>query len=1243
MPQLNSAWLNAYFDSEHNPRQAAARDRLQEACGLGGNGEIAADLIAWQHKAHEFLSLQGWQKLCQALMQRASLIPFIQDELNPASLRRFSTALPDGIYNMALIGRSCDSTYVRSLLHDLQDLATTDDRVLQQSILPDFLDTEGAGGAPRTQAGARQEQASSLQNTDTSARRYYSELVYSTGDIRYNKEQQEAIASMLDNKITVLQGPPGTGKTQVIAGAVINALALGQSVLIASTNHQAITAALERCAKDVLTGCVAVRANDDAGTDNSLSRVAAGFKLKDRADTQEYRTAGLRLRQLRESLCQDFNTLERGVQLTQQLEDSVTALELLQRKAGSAGAWLQQVQHSLQGLSLTQTEQLQHLLQRYQSMQQSVQAASATRPAARTSQASGMAGRKPAAFKARSAGQAPAPQPEPQARPAPRQQVSFFAFASGIQAAGAPAHSGAGQRAGQAPSQADPQSAAHQRQVQSGTAQPAGSARNSGSGPYQAAGKTAVRQTPPAGKAGTAGNRQVQQSVLTAGLRLLGLAGQAVVAAAWSLLQSLSGLLRRQEKRPRRRYSQVTCSRAEDRPSRTAAAGSAQHQSHSSAVPASASASYTAPAASVPAGSVGSRAVPNSQHGSRPAVRSHLVRPDSRQGYRQNPVRPHRTAAAPAQTSRQAQAQPQVNVAVSAQLTALHLLHRQLGSLCPPLLDRNLPDRALTLLQDYLKLWRQHCVLQAKLRETLSPCSTAAQFKDRLTERIRQEFFRGIRQVQRLFVTQELDAITQQELSVLQSGELAMYAEGYSRGRDELNAQIRDFGHVREHLAAAVQTVLRHRPLWFCSVLSARRYFPLLPGIFDLVIFDESAQTDFISALPLIYRARRVAFTGDPRQLAPIVNLPLGRQDLAFCRAGVNPFLQDSRALVCRQPLFDQYINSLWLCAWRCSQAVKLQLFEARRSCEAITRYISEMCYDGLLTPCTQEQNLLVPAGYRHGILWADVPNPVLSSDGSSRFCRSEAKLVAATAHDIIIRAGFTGSLGIITPYSAQAVCIREYIKRDAALMGCARGRTIPVATVHKFQGMECDVIILSLCLDKDGTNSFVVHAANLINVAVSRARSLLICTGSKEAALTSGAPFLEALVAASGAGTAVLRSRPSDDPAVRGLFESPLEKLLYDKMVQEGLKPLLQYPIGRRRLDFALIDESTGKYLDIEVDGACHFDSLGQRKADDFVRDEQLQSLDFQIKRFTGREVYRDPAGCARAVKELWDKMLTE
>ncbi|ARN77041.1 hypothetical protein BST97_02945 [Nonlabens spongiae] len=61
--------------------------------------------------------------------------------------------------------------------------------------------------------------------------------------------------------------------------------------------------------------------------------------------------------------------------------------------------------------------------------------------------------------------------------------------------------------------------------------------------------------------------------------------------------------------------------------------------------------------------------------------------------------------------------------------------------------------------------------------------------------------------------------------------------------------------------------LLKNLPLWLVTLNKLNSVIPCVKNAFDLVIIDEATQCDLASAIPAIYRAKRVVVVGDPNQL----------------------------------------------------------------------------------------------------------------------------------------------------------------------------------------------------------------------------------------------------------------------------------------------------------------------------------------------------------------------------------------
>jgi very-short-patch-repair endonuclease len=101
-------------------------------------------------------------------------------------------------------------------------------------------------------------------------------------------------------------------------------------------------------------------------------------------------------------------------------------------------------------------------------------------------------------------------------------------------------------------------------------------------------------------------------------------------------------------------------------------------------------------------------------------------------------------------------------------------------------------------------------------------------------------------------------------------------------------------------------------------------------------------------------------------------------------------------------------------------------------------------------------------------------------------------------------------------------------------------------------------------------------------------------------------------------------------DAYVPGNTENDLEAAFLELCAKHGLPtPETQVPIGPHRVDFLWRD----LHLVVETDGRDTHDGFVAFR-DDRVRDRALQAAGFDVLRFTGAEVFREPAAVARELK---------
>ena len=165
------------------------------------------------------------------------------------------------------------------------------------------------------------------------------------------------------------------------------------------------------------------------------------------------------------------------------------------------------------------------------------------------------------------------------------------------------------------------------------------------------------------------------------------------------------------------------------------------------------------------------------------------------------------------------------------------------------------------------------------------------------------------------------------------------------------------------------------------------------------------------------------------------------------------------------------------------------------------------------------------------------------------------------------------------------------------------------------------------------GSLGFIKSNSYLMNVAVSRARALLIIVGNKEWASQCGVKHIERL------------AKPRVQLAKVALtgkyhpHESPWEKKLYDALVSRRVWAEPQRPEMGRRLDLALVNENKKRKIDIEVDGdAYHRNPDGSRKIDDVWRDIMMKAAGWNVMRFWVYQLREDMDACVEKIISEWE-----
>lgn len=232
--------------------------------------------------------------------------------------------------------------------------------------------------------------------------------------------------------------------------------------------------------------------------------------------------------------------------------------------------------------------------------------------------------------------------------------------------------------------------------------------------------------------------------------------------------------------------------------------------------------------------------------------------------------------------------------------------------------------------------------------------------------------------------------------------------------------------------------------------------------VFDYVIMDEASQVDITTGALALSCAENAVIVGDDKQLPNVIDH------------------QMEMALTTIQDLYhveDQYRATthsfLQSCCDVFTDAPQTLLREHYRCHPKIIEFCNKRFYDGQLLIMTEdngEENVL---------------KVIRTAQGNHARGHFNQREIDVITKEVMPSMNADTSVGIITPYRNQAEEINRQLGKDIA------------STVHKYQGRECDAIIMSM-VDNEATE--FSDDANLMNVAISRAKSELciVATGNE-------------------------------------------------------------------------------------------------------------------------------------------------
>lgn len=242
---------------------------------------------------------------------------------------------------------------------------------------------------------------------------------------------------------------------------------------------------------------------------------------------------------------------------------------------------------------------------------------------------------------------------------------------------------------------------------------------------------------------------------------------------------------------------------------------------------------------------------------------------------------------------------------------------------------------------------------------------------------------------------------------------------------------------------------------------------------FDMVIIDEATQSPEYSCWIPILLSKKLIMAGDHMQLPPTILSPLAKVELSYTLF---------------EKVLDRYGSSV-------STLLKVQY----RMNDKIMRFSSKKFYNSELISASNVENhllkdiLTINKKYdilrftRNPLVEIDLPgNNSEEKHGLSYANQVEAGVVARLIKYLITTLQVkVKNIGVITPYASQVRLIKSKI--------VPHNEDLQISSVDGFQGREKEIIIVSMVRSNENHNIGFVKDEKRMNVAVTRAKRLLI------------------------------------------------------------------------------------------------------------------------------------------------------
>ncbi len=259
------------------------------------------------------------------------------------------------------------------------------------------------------------------------------------------------------------------------------------------------------------------------------------------------------------------------------------------------------------------------------------------------------------------------------------------------------------------------------------------------------------------------------------------------------------------------------------------------------------------------------------------------------------------------------------------------------------------------------------------------------------------------------------------------------------------------------------QKFIKKYPIILSTTHALRRSIPQ-NYLLDYVIIDEASQVDLLIGVLVFSCCRNVIIVGDEKQLQQIVDKDI----------------KEKIKTIPSRDEYDYFTHSILTSVLKLYKEIPRTILREHYRCHPrIIEFCNQKYYQGQLIAYTEE-NLSEDALTIYKTVEGNHMRRVTRGEKTGNYNQRELDVIMEEVLKNPFDRKINEKIGVVTPYRKQANRAMEFFTN-----------VLECDTVHKYQGREVDMMIMSTVLDSSWRGKMgmdFVDNPNMVNVAVSRA-----------------------------------------------------------------------------------------------------------------------------------------------------------